>query len=226
MTSLSRLSLCFLLAILTLLSLLVASAWIRARSPQTFSSRVLRSSDPRPEWLWTPPQGWPPSADLLSSSETFGYRHRIAATVTTPTPGSDQAQHLQEEVAICLPFPCLVHRSDSASRVWSSRVSGLFTLSDLGDAVIVSPGKAPGATSGGMAIIPLTPSWPGLIADVLLLTILWASILIVPFEIHRGRRLAAGRCAKCGYDLKGLTLCPECGAVPPAPPPAPLPLHP
>lgn len=47
------------------------------------------------------------------------------------------------------------------------------------------------------------PNWAPLLATVLPTAYAW----------HRCRRVPRGHCAKCGYDLAGITnnICPECG---------------
>jgi hypothetical protein len=32
-----------------------------------------------------------------------------------------------------------------------------------------------------------------------------------PGFVRRGVRRRRGRCVRCGYELKGLAMCPECG---------------
>jgi hypothetical protein len=53
--------------------------------------------------------------------------------------------------------------------------------------------------------------WPGFLVD----TAFWggAAFLVwsVPGFVRRGVRRRRGRCVRCGYELKGLAVCPECG---------------
>jgi hypothetical protein len=65
------------------------------------------------------------------------------------------------------------------------------------------------------------PSWlllvpiPFLVALLALLPL--ADVLIIRRRRRRVRRLAAGLCVRCGYDLRATPeKCPECGAVPAA----------
>jgi hypothetical protein len=61
--------------------------------------------------------------------------------------------------------------------------------------------------------LPLRPLWRGLALNVAA----WAGLLwlvtLGPFELRRLVRQAAGRCLRCGYDLRGEYEegCPECG---------------
>jgi hypothetical protein len=58
---------------------------------------------------------------------------------------------------------------------------------------------------------PYLPLWPGFLVD----TVFWGGaafvVWSVPGLVRRGVRRRRGRCVRCGYELKGLTVCPECG---------------
>jgi len=82
---------------------------------------------------------------------------------------------------------------------------------------IPAPAMLHPSTAYGMfvpRVIPLSPRWPGLLLD----TAFYAAILWTAFvgrsALVRTLRRRAGRCAVCGYDLRGLqpgVKCPECG---------------
>jgi hypothetical protein len=60
--------------------------------------------------------------------------------------------------------------------------------------------------------VPLTPIWPGLLANTIFYAALCAGVLFM-LKLRRTLRARQGRCAQCGYVLHGLTRCPECGAI-------------
>ncbi|MGP1346559.1 MAG: zf-TFIIB domain-containing protein [Phycisphaerales bacterium] len=62
--------------------------------------------------------------------------------------------------------------------------------------------------------LPLTPIWPGFLANTAIYTaIIWALFWSVAF-VRRWRHPTAVPCPKCRYDLAGIDTdrCPECGA--------------
>lgn len=76
----------------------------------------------------------------------------------------------------------------------------------------VSPGRAMGQGRK----IPLTPMWPGFLADTVLYGLVWWVFLLALAAWIRRRRRRAGLCVHCRYDLRatppGLP-CPECGTL-------------
>jgi hypothetical protein len=59
--------------------------------------------------------------------------------------------------------------------------------------------------------LPCNPLWPGFLVD----TAFWGGAAFMvwsaPGFVRRGVRRRRGRCVRCGYELKGLAVCPECG---------------
>jgi hypothetical protein len=72
----------------------------------------------------------------------------------------------------------------------------------------------------GDRIVPILPLWPGFLVD----TAFWGGAAFVVWSgrggagfVRRGVRRRRGRCVRCvrcGYELKGLAVCPECGVSP------------
>ncbi|MCG3124779.1 MAG: hypothetical protein GIKADHBN_03265 [Phycisphaerales bacterium] len=59
--------------------------------------------------------------------------------------------------------------------------------------------------------VPLTPVFAGMVANTAIYAIPFYYALSVCHRIFRRYRIQRGRCACCGYDLRRLNRCPECG---------------
>lgn len=59
--------------------------------------------------------------------------------------------------------------------------------------------------------LPLRPVWTGFALDTLLYAAACWTIMGGPFTLRRWRRVRRGLCLKCGYPVRGLARCPECG---------------
>lgn len=62
-------------------------------------------------------------------------------------------------------------------------------------------------------MLAFMPMWPGFAVDVGVYGVVWVGVLVVMLAGVRGRRVRAGVCPECRYDLRGLVgdVCPECG---------------
>lgn len=61
--------------------------------------------------------------------------------------------------------------------------------------------------------LPVRPWWPGMAADIALFGGGWMAVLAGPGAATRWLRRRRGGCVACGYDVKGVAVCPECGAA-------------
>ncbi|GJM19192.1 MAG: hypothetical protein DHS20C14_14050 [Phycisphaeraceae bacterium] len=59
--------------------------------------------------------------------------------------------------------------------------------------------------------LPTAPIWLGLIINIACYGTLWYAPGAIWRGCRRWRRSRSGRCLACGYNLGGLTTCPECG---------------
>ena len=74
--------------------------------------------------------------------------------------------------------------------------------------------KMPRRLAAGRPVpyFPMTPLWPGFAVDTAFYVGLAFVVWSAPGFVRRRVRRRRGRCVRCGYDLKGLPLCPECGS--------------
>lgn len=61
-------------------------------------------------------------------------------------------------------------------------------------------------------VLPTLPVWPGFAVNTAIYGVLIWLVGFGPFALRRTLRRRRGRCVRCGYDVAGLTKCPECGA--------------
>lgn len=59
--------------------------------------------------------------------------------------------------------------------------------------------------------LPIKPVWTGLLLDAVLYGAALFALSAAPGAFVRARRRRRGLCLKCAYELKGLSVCPECG---------------
>jgi hypothetical protein len=122
-------------------------------------------------------------------------------------------------MASCLPGGRLV----TQARGWPLRALAadlVFSPGQRLDQPTVRWGIALGPTvQYAPTVLPLRPVWPGFLVNTLLLALLPGVVVAAPAALRRWQRRRRGRCARCGYDLRGHTntptRCPECGTVPP-----------
>ncbi len=96
-----------------------------------------------------------------------------------------------------------------------------FLLPPPGRAVWCIPVKygvmqMPGIAENSLLILPFSPLFPGALWSTLLyaglLFLLTLPVILLRAE-RRERRRCRGLCLRCGYELAGLDVCPECGSV-------------
>jgi hypothetical protein len=59
--------------------------------------------------------------------------------------------------------------------------------------------------------LPTRVWWPGMLANVGFFGGAWLLLLAGPGVVRQVIRRRRGGCAGCGYDVKGVAVCPECG---------------
>lgn len=74
--------------------------------------------------------------------------------------------------------------------------------------IVVGPPRPP---SQQPLRLPVSPIWSGLLVDSAAYGAVGWLVVFGPGALRRLSRRRRGACAGCGYDLRGLTPCPECG---------------
>jgi len=61
--------------------------------------------------------------------------------------------------------------------------------------------------------LPVRPAWPGFALNTLVYGAAALGVITSVGGIRRSRRRRRGLCVRCGYDVGGLAVCPECGTA-------------
>lgn len=176
----------------------------------------------RVEWPWIAPTLWPQSPEHHWTTGTLGFESaswsRVVAPSTYRSKSDDPTSVEMTTTSAGLPWHVLSasDQFDSTTQ-WATRASwssGIVVQSD--------PVWARGLQHRNGDFwyrLPIRPIWPMIIAQSALYgAACWAAWtgIVGSLTYVRGKlRAATGRCASCGYDLRGLqtgSLCPECGA--------------
>lgn len=219
-----------LLAMLGGLGTTVAIAWVAALSRP--GSRPIMGPfhiDSRGQlWMGQRSHGHGWSAATVSGAANWDW---YGQEPLPPPPGwmmlsgaTNAPDRAQTAVAAGWPFLCL--SAHAVGRGDDTPVNGVWR-SGLGPqqvhweswrwAIAWRNASQPGADVPSMKVLPLWPLWPGFVGNVLLWSLLWS----IPWLVAATRRVVRrrrGRCAACGYDLRGrddlgaeAARCPECG---------------
>jgi hypothetical protein len=65
--------------------------------------------------------------------------------------------------------------------------------------------------NGSKLTLPTTVLWPGFALNTAFYGTLAFLLWSAPGFVRKKRRRRRGLCAACGYELKGMQKCPECG---------------
>ena len=213
------------------ISVTVLTAWLMpmliARSlPNANYSNVTRPPQPWPDAV---PATWPTNCDYMNSADS-GVNRRTIASLGQPSATTTYYELTVHRVGF--PMRALV-RSDCVVRGMSppgmppapvmTRTFGTgpnaVTVPIFTNIFDLSRGPWYDGLSIPMAppFIPIRPLWPGFLINTLFYPAILYTLLVTKGSLTYSRRYFKRRCPTCGYDLKGLSTCPECGKLPVAP---------
>ncbi len=164
-----------------------------------------------------PVPAWPSRDVLRSKTNWFSSTehptpYRLPSPVA-PAPLLDEAMRWGRiDTGLSgFPFRCFASEAWFPATAWTPPSVPYDPEPEIRHAVeLAQPG-------GEMILLPLRPSWPGLVANVLFWSATAWAAFAVPASIRARRRRIAGRCVACGRLLAGAATCPECGGARPDP---------
>ena len=155
------------------------------------------------DWPVTPPEGWP-RPDYVMSSRALGFRNEGGSFgLTNGRSGPRWSMFIRS-----YGWPMLCGRTRDAGNVKDATYFPVWS-GDWFEGVVPPPflNSNPFAYN----CLPLEPLWPGFAANTAFYGGLVWLVGFGPFVLRRTLRRRRGCCVRCGYDLAGLSRCPECG---------------
>ena len=177
----------------------VALAWICAISYRTYTSFASDGLDHLDEtarewWSQNAPQHWRRQLGQVTRHPGFGF-HTLMYTEYAQEDGRGTLGNVAHRCYAGLPFRSFYGES-WVDRGLRSVTSVAETSVDLG-------------WLGGR--VPLKPLFLGTLANVFLYALAVLGLLLLFRHLRAVIRRRRGHCATCGYPLKSLSACPECG---------------
>ncbi|MBL8764174.1 MAG: hypothetical protein JNM07_07885 [Phycisphaerae bacterium] len=211
--------LCSLLVVGLLLNVLVAwSCFLTQPVPLTRS--VAPESAPRlHDWPVPVPDGWPAQAELAESAQRRGVG--ISSYVALPGVDGPDTRLNSDRVLVGIDvvragWPWLALEKESwAPTIERYRPPKEWNVTGLWRGGLRVPSWVPRRPGIEKHSLPVRPSWAGFAGGAAFYAAVLALLLAVPLAFRALRRRHRGLCVRCGYDLRGLTTCPECGRAGP-----------
>jgi hypothetical protein len=128
---------------------------------------------------------------------------RIPGACGNPDP-HEEAGIVKQIVSAGFPLPAFC-----ASR---TTARGRFDPTEASQGLML---RTPGRLGLGMIEsreFPATPSWPGFAANSIFYGALLGALWFAGGVVRLRRRASRGQCVSCGYEARGLQICPECGS--------------
>ena len=166
-------------------------------------------------WPRKVPDNWPPVSDTcravrwgVSATEWFGLRpwkvetfegHQIAF--------ADQTEAVWR-YRVGWPFRSMHWWAVPGGHMNSAPLP-IGTRLELGGGLDLPSGLTTAPIEG--RALPIWPYWPGFLANTLIYAAMVGALAFCPSIVNRLRRHRTGCCRRCGYAVRDLPLCPECG---------------
>lgn len=203
-----KLAVCLLLgAVVT-----VAVAWRFAVRGSPYASTFVGRTTTGVTWPVPVPPGWPQPWQQSRYRYDWGYfDHWVASSEERPA--ESMRRFTVEESTLGWPFPALTRfearagNFDSTTKTFDSNLE-VPALGPWYEGVLwtLTQTRVPRS-------LPIMPRWLPFLSDTLVfaapVALLW---LGVP-AARRWRRRRRGLCPTCGYEVRGLATCPECGSI-------------
>lgn len=158
-------------------------------------------------WLTTDERAWLNSADEIAGPEPYGQGRAPCLGSLSPY---EQVRH-----ACGWPASTFEVRHPPASagelRQFSIASMQFFYCPTRSTLLIVSTKPQAPRPIQLPREMPTRVYWPGLVFNTLFFGVLFLVMFILPGRAKIARRRRLGLCLACGYDLAGLSKCPECG---------------
>lgn len=212
------------------------ASWFRAGAPMDQNATSLRG--PLSVWPAAVPEGWPAgprwigwlgSAPGVRAYEYTGRGIPDAAGMWMHVSWGGDAWDPHQEVRLVQigwPLPCLqseelievqgrreVDQNASAGTPWPDLWRPTAPLRRTAGLLATTLPGAPQPTTGSdlTPYVPIRPLALGMTVNTLLFAAAAAAISMGPGAVRTIVRRRRGACLACGYDLRDLAICPECG---------------
>jgi len=208
----------------------VLTAWALPQLLPAIPLQISLSNLQRPfrQWPDRAPATWPERCDYVAHSLSISAHSTIASFDQPNLNGTYYEMRVQR---VGFPIPTLVY-SSCLERTYTAPPTpvppiAFATQYPSGNRIPIYEyydySRGPGYDGIGPNsfrrpnFLPIRPLWRGFLINTLFYAAILYTLLVTKRSLTYSRRYIKHRCPTCGYDLKGLSTCPECGKLPVAP---------
>ncbi len=194
--------------------LTVITSWLvwndAPESPLKFADDLPRSLEPI-QYLQDVPDPGPLWFSVVAPAEHAARNPWPCATVLVlSTMNWDRDEHFSVSIGrVGWPFHAMQSKHAFQGGLVATPTHGNIWISGL-------PTPKPLRDRGFSTRLAIRPAWPGFALNTLFYAILTALAITATTraftDVRTWHRTRRGRCPACGYDIAGVTTCPECGA--------------